>query len=156
MAKTVKPIPDGYHAVTPYLSIKGASEAIDFYKKAFGAKEIMRFPRPDGRLGHAEIQIGDSKVMLADEMPEVDFLGPSARGGSAVHLHLYVENVDAVVKQALGAGARELRPVEDQFYGDRLGAVGDPFGHVWHVSTHKEDLSAEELKKRAATQMQKG
>lgn len=153
MPNKVKPIPDGYHAVTPYLSIKGASEAIEFYKKAFGATETMRFPRPDGRIGHAEIQIGDSKVMLADEMPEMDFLGPNARGGSAVHLHLYVADVDGVVKRALSAGARELKPVEDQFYGDRLGAVADPYGHVWHVSTHKEDLSMEELKKRAAAQM---
>ena len=156
MSNNVKAVPDTYNTATPYLVVRGAAKAIEFYKKAFGAKEIMRFPQPDGRLGHAEIQIGDSKVMLADEMPEMDFLGPNARGGSAVHLHLYVDNVDAVVKQALAAGARELRPVEDQFYGDRLGAVSDPFGHVWHVSTHKEDLSADELKKRAAAHMQKG
>ena len=154
MANNVKPIPDGYHAVTPYLAIKGAAEAIEFYKKAFGAKEIMRFPQPDGRVGHAEIQVGDSRVMLADEHPDMDFLGPQARGGSPVHLHLYVEDVDGVVKRAMSAGAREVRPVQDQFYGDRLGTVADPYGHVWHVSTHKEDLSMDELKKRAAAQPQ--
>jgi len=152
MPNKVKPIPDGYHAVTPYLSVKGASEAIEFYKKAFGAMETMRFAQPDGRVGHAELQIGDSKVMLADEVPDMDFLGPQARGGSPVHLHLYVEDVDGMFKRALSAGAREVRPVQDQFYGDRLGTVADPFGHVWHVSTHKEDLSMEELKKRAAAQ----
>ena len=146
----VKPIPDGYHAITPYLAVKGAAEAIEFYKKAFGASELMRFPQPDGRVGHAEIKIGDSRVMLADEFPEMDFLSPRARGGSAVHLHVYVENVDAVFERALSAGAREVRPVQDQFYGDRLGTVADPYGHVWHVSTHKEDLSMEELQKRAA------
>jgi PhnB protein len=152
MASKVKAIPDGHHSVTPYLSIKGAGEAIEFYKKAFGAAEVMRFPQPDGRVGHAELQIGDSRVMLADEFPEMDFLGPHARGGSPVHLHLYVEDVDTVVKRALSAGAREIRPVQDQFYGDRLGTVADPYGHVWHVSTHKEDLSMDELKKRAAAQ----
>ena len=152
MPNKVKPIPDGYHAVTPYLSVKGASEAIEFYKKAFGAMETMRFAQPDGRIGHAELQLGDSKVMLADEFPDMDFLGPQARGGSPVHLHLYVEDVDGVVKRALSAGAREVRPVQDQFYGDRLGTVADPFGHVWHLSTHKKDLSMEELKKLAATQ----
>ena len=150
MANNVKPVPDGYHAVTPYLSVKGAAQAIEFYKKAFGASEVMRFPQPDGRVGHAEIKIGDSRVMLADEFPEMDFLSPQARGGSAVHMHLYVENVDDVFKRAISAGAREVRPVQDQFYGDRLGTVADPYGHVWHVSTHKEDLSMEELQKRAA------
>ena len=150
MPNKVKAIPDGYHAVTPYLAVKGAAEAIDFYKRAFGASEVMRFPQPDGRVGHAELQIGDSRVMLADEFPEMDFLSPQARGGSAVHLHVYVEDVDGVFKQALSAGAREVRPVQDQFYGDRLGTVADPYGHVWHVSTHKEDLSMEELQKRAA------
>ncbi len=150
MANKAKPIPDGYHAVTAYLAVKGAAAAIEFYKKAFGASEVMRFPQPDGRVGHAEIKIGDSRVMLADEFPEMDFLSPQARGGSAVHLHLYVDNVDAVFERALSAGGREVRPVQDQFYGDRLGTVADPYGHVWHVSTHKEDLSMEELQKRAA------
>ena len=152
MASKAKAIPDGYHAVTPYLSIKGASEAIEFYKKAFGATEVMRMAQPDGRVGHAELQIGDSKVMLADEFPDMNFRGPQALGGSPVHLHLYVEDVDRVVKSAVDAGAKEVRPVQDQFYGDRLGTVADPFGHVWHVSTHKEDLPMEELKRRAAAQ----
>ena len=146
----VKPIPDGYHSITPYLSIKGAADAIDFYKRAFGATEVMRFPHPDGRVGHAEVKIGDSRVMLADEFPEMDFRSPHAFGGSPVHIHLYVEDVDAVVKQALAAGAKVHKPVQDQFYGDRSGSLADPYGHVWHVSTHKEDLSMEEMKKRAA------
>jgi PhnB protein len=147
-----KPIPEGYHTITPYLSIKGAADAIDFYKRAFGATEVMRFAQPDGRIGHAEVRIGDSRVMLADEFPEMDFRSPHAVGGSPVHLHLYVENSDAVVNQAVAAGAKVIRPVQDQFYGDRSGSVADPYGHVWHVSTHKEDLSMEELQKRAAAQ----
>ena len=150
MATTVKPIPDGYHSVTPYLCIKGAAAAIDFYKSAFGAKEIMRMPQPDGRVGHAEIQIGDSRVMMADEFPEMDFRAPQSYGGSPVHLHVYVEDVDTVFTQALAAGGKEVRPVQDQFYGDRLGTVADPFGHVWHLSTHTEDLKPEEIRKRAA------
>jgi PhnB protein len=150
MASKVKPIPDGYHSVTPYLSIQGAAAAIDFYKRAFGATEIMRMPQPDGRVGHAEIQIGDSRVMMADEFPEMDFNAPQKYGGSPVHLHIYVEDVDKVFKQALAAGGKEVRPVQDQFYGDRLGTLADPFGHVWHVSTHKEDLTPEEIGKRAA------
>ena len=155
MATKVKPIPDGYHSVTPYLCIKGAAAAIEFYKKAFGAKEIMRMPQPDGRVGHAEIQIGDSRVMMADEFPEMDFHPPQKFGGSPVHLHVYVEDVDSVFKQAVAVGAKEVRPVQDQFYGDRMGTVADPFGHVWHVSTHKEDLTPEEIGKRAAA-MHKG
>jgi PhnB protein len=152
MHAKVKPIPDGYHAITPYLSVKGAADAIEFYKRAFGATEVMRMAKPDGRVGHAELQVGDARVMLADEFPEMDFRSPHSIGGTPVHLHLYVENVDAVVAQALAAGAKLVRPVQDQFYGDRLGTVADPFGHVWHVSTHKEDLSMEELRRRAATQ----
>ena len=155
MATMVKPIPDGFHSVTPYLCIHGAAAAIDFYKRAFGAKEIMRMPQPDGRVGHAEIQIGDSRVMMADEFPEMDFRAPQSYGGSPVHLHVYVEDVDTVFKQALAAGGKEVRPVQDQFYGDRLGTVADPFGHVWHLSTHKEDLTPEEIGKRAAV-MHKG
>jgi PhnB protein len=147
-----KPIPEGYHTITPYLSIKGAADAIDFYKRAFGATEIMRFAQPDGRIGHAEVRIGDSRVMLADEFPDMDFRSPHAIGGSPVHLHMYVDNSDAVVDQAVGAGAKLVRPVQDQFYGDRSGSVADPYGHVWHVSTHKEDLSMDELQKRAAQQ----
>jgi PhnB protein len=149
MKKKVKPIPDGYHSVTPYLSVRGASEAIDFYKKALGAKEVMRMPGPDGTIGHAEILIGNSRVMLADEHPQMQFVGPATRGGTTVHLHVYVPDVDKVVAKALTSGARLVRPIKDQFYGDRLGTVEDPFGHVWHLATHKEDLSMKELKKRA-------
>jgi PhnB protein len=152
MAAKVKPVPDGYHTITPYLSIKGAAAAIEFYKKAFDAKEVMRMAQPDGRVGHAELQLGDSRVMLADEFPDMDFRGPQALGGSPVHLHMYVDDVDAVVARAVGAGAKVVRPVQDQFYGDRLGTVSDPFGHVWHVSTHKEDLTPEEIGRRAAPQ----
>ena len=152
MASTVKPVPDGYHTLTPYLSIKGAAAAIEFYQKAFDAREVMRISQPDGRIGHAELQLGDSRVMLADEHPDMDFRGPQALGGSPVHLHMYVDDVDAVVARAVGAGAKIVRPVQDQFYGDRLGTVSDPFGHVWHVSTHKEDLTPEEIGRRAAAQ----
>ena len=152
MAGKVKPIPDGYHALTPYLSIKGASDAIEFYKKAFGAKEVMRMAQPDGRIGHAELQIGDSKIMLADEHAEMDFRSPRALGGTPVMLHLYVDDVDTVVGRAVASGAKVLRPIADQFYGDRSGSVADPYGHVWHVATHTEDLSMEEIGKRAAAQ----
>jgi PhnB protein len=148
--KRVKPVPAGYHAVTPYLSVRGAAEAIDFYKKALGAKELMRMPGPGGKVGHAEIQIGDSRVMLADEHPEMNFTGPQSYGGTSVHLHVYLPNVDAQVAKALKAGAKLVRPVKDQFYGDRLGTIEDPFGHVWHLATHLEDLSKAEMKKRAA------
>jgi PhnB protein len=149
MTTEVKPIPDGYHSVTPYLAIKGAAAAIDFYKKAFGAKEIMRIPQPDGRIGHAEIQIGDSRIMMADESPERSFLSPQSRGGSSVSLRIYTQDCDAMVARALSAGATLTRPLQDQFYGDRSGDVTDPFGHVWHVATHKEDVSPEEMDKRA-------
>jgi PhnB protein len=150
MPAKVKPVPDGYHTITPYLSVNGATAAIEFYKKAFGAREVLKLAQPDGRVGHAELQIGESRIMLADEFPQMEFRSPSAIGGTPVHLHMYVENVDAVVNQAVAAGAKLLRPVQDQFYGDRLGTVADPYGHVWHVSTHKEDLSMDELRKRAA------
>jgi PhnB protein len=123
-----------------------------FYRKAFGATEVMRMAQPDGRVGHAELKIGDSKFMLADEFPDMDFRGPHSLGGTPVHLHMYVEDVDAVVDRALAAGAKLARPVQDQFYGDRSGSVTDPYGHVWHVATHKEDLSMEELRRRAAAQ----
>ncbi len=150
MAGKVKPIPDGYHTVTPYLIVNDGGRALDFYQRAFGAKEQMRMPQPDGRIGHAEIQIGDSRIMLADEFPEMDARSPKSVGGSPVSIMLYVEDVDAVLKQAIAAGAREVRPVADQFYGDRLGSLEDPFGHKWHIATHKEDLSLDEIKKRAA------
>ncbi len=151
MAK-VKPIPDGYHTIIPYLSIKGAADAIEFYKKAFGATESMRLAQPDGRIGHAELQLGDSRVMLADELPEMDFRSPLSMGGSPVHIHMYVDSVDTVVNRAVAAGAKVIRPLQDQFYGDRAGTVADPYGHVWHVATHTEDVSTDEIRKRAAAQ----
>ncbi len=154
MAGKVQAIPDGYHSVTPYLIVKGAAAAIEFYKKALGATEIMRMPQPDGRIGHAEIRIGNSRVMLADEFPERGIVGP-AEGRAPVMLHLYVEDVDAVFAGALAAGAKEMRPVQDQFYGDRSGMFTDPFGHCWNVATHKEDLSSEEVEKRAKAAMAK-
>jgi len=150
MANTVKPIPDGYHSVTPYLIINGAAEAIEFYKKAFGAIELFRMPQPDGRIGHAEIKIGDSPIMLADEHAAMKALGPKTIGGSPVSIVLYVNDVDTVFKQAIEAGAEEQRALENKFYGDRMGSLTDPFGHVWHVGTHIEDISPEEMEKRAA------
>ena len=150
MSATVKAVPDGYHSITPYLSVAGATRAIEFYKEAFGAIEVMRLARPDGRVGHAELQLCDSRVMLADEFPEMDFRAPHSVGGTPVHMHMYVGDVDAVVGRAVAAGAKLVRPVQDQFYGDRTGTVADPFGHIWHVATHKEDLSLEQLRERAA------
>jgi PhnB protein len=144
------PIPKGYHAVTPYLSVHGAADAIAFYKKAFGAKEVMRMPGPGGTIGHAEVQIGGSRIMLADESPEINFRSPRAIGGTPVTIHLYVEDVDKVAKKAVAAGAKLLRPVAEQFYGDRSGSLEDPFGHVWHIATHVKDIPTKELKKRAA------
>ncbi len=151
----VKAIPAGYHSVTPYLMLRDGAAAIEFYKKAFGAKELMRFPGPQGKLMHAEVQIGDSPVMLADEMPEALCQGPKTRGGTTVAMMIYVENVDAVFQQAVAAGAKVVRPLKDQFYGDRSGCVEDPFGHVWTIATHKEDVSPEEMEKRAAAEMSK-
>lgn len=145
----VKPIPEGYHSVTPYLIIEGAGEAIAFYQKAFGAKELFRFPTPDGKIGHAEIKIGDSPVMLADAYPAMGYNSPKSLGGSPVSLMIYVENVDTVFNQAVQAGATVKEALTDKFYGDRSGSLIDPFGHVWHVSTHKEDVSMEEMEKRA-------
>jgi len=148
--RAVRPIPEGHPAVSPYLIVDGADRALAFYRKAFGAKELMRHAGPDGRIGHAEIRIGDSIVMLADEHPEVGARGPRAFGGSAVRLHVYVTDVDAVARQAIAAGATVVRPVQDQFYGDRNGTLEDPFGHEWHLSTHIEDVSPAELRLRAA------
>jgi PhnB protein len=145
----VKPIPDGYHSITPYLIIKGAADAIEFYKKAFGATELFRMAQPNGKIGHAEIKIGDSPIMLADEFPEMKYVGPKTLGGSPVSLMIYVEDVDRVFNQAIAAGGEQQRPVEDKFYGDRSGSLLDPFGHVWHIATHKEDVSEEEMQKRA-------
>lgn len=150
MTSTVKPIPEGYHSVTPYLIVKGAAKAIEFYKQAFGATELGRMTAPDGKIGHAEIQIGDSRVMLADEFPERNIRGPESLGGTPVMIHLYFDDVDTVAKRAVAAGAKEIRPVQDQFYGDRSGMFSDPFGHQWNIATHMEDLSAEEIGKRAA------
>ena len=146
-----KPIPAGYHSVTPYLIIKGATEAIDFYKKAFGATELFRMPAPGGKIGHAEIKIGDSPIMLADESPEMGYKSPQSLGGSPISIMIYVADVDTVFKQAIAAGGKEQRPVKDQFYGDRSGTLEDPFGHVWHVATHTEDVSPEEMERRMKT-----
>jgi PhnB protein len=153
MATKVKPVPDGYHAVTPYLSIKGAADAIEFYKRALGAEELYRLAMPDGRIGHAEIQIGDSRIMLADENDMADAVAksPAALGGTSFGILLYGENVDARFKRAVDAGAKALRPVADQFYGDRSGTVIDPYGHLWTFSTHIEDISPEEMRKRMPT-----
>ena len=149
----VKPIPDGYNSVIPYLHIKGAARALEFYKSAFGAKEVLRMPGPGGQVMHAELKIGDSMIMLSDEHPQMGALGPQSVGGTPVTLHLYVENVDAVVQKAVAAGATLDQPVKDQFYGDRSGLLTDPFGHKWHVATHVEDVSPEDLKVRAAAAM---
>ncbi len=150
MADKVKPVPDGYQGATPYLCVKGAADAIEFYKKAFGATETMRLTGPDGRLGHAEIRIGPACVMLADEFPEMGVVSPKTLGGSPVTIHLYVEDVDALAGRAQAAGIKVLRPVTDQFYGDRGGKFEDPFGHLWFLATHKEDVSPEEMSRRAA------
>ena len=144
-----KPIPEGYHTATPYLIIRGAADAIEFYKKAFGATELFRFPAPGGKIGHAEIKIGDSPIMLADEYPEMGYKGPQSLGGSPVSLMIYVEDVDTIFNRAIAAGASVKEAVQDKFYGDRIGTLTDPFGHVWHVSTHKEDVSVEEMERRA-------
>jgi PhnB protein len=151
----VKPIPEGYHSVTPYLSIKGAVQALEYYKKAFGATELFRMEH-DGKIGHAEIKIGDSPIMLADEFPEMGFVSPQTLGGSPVGIMIYVEDVDTVFKQAIDAGGTEKKAVQDQFYGDRSGTLTDPFGHVWTVATHKEDVAPEEIDKRLAAMKAQG
>ena len=148
MPTNVKPIPDGHRTVTPYLAIKNAAKALDFYTRAFGAVESYKLMMPDGRVGHAEIRLGDSLIMLADEFPEYGGKAPDTLGGSPVSLHLYVEDVDAFVKKAVAAGAKERKPVTDQFYGDRSGQLEDPFGHLWWVATHKEDVPPAEMQKR--------
>ena len=146
----VKAIPDGYHTVTPYLIVKGAAAALDFYQRAFGATEMVRMADGHGRIAHAEVQIGDSMVMLADEQHEMGHRGPVSLGGTTVSMVLYVADVDAVFDRAIKAGGKVRRPVADQFYGDRTGMLEDPFGHVWTVGTHTEDLSPEEMKQRMA------
>lgn len=153
---TTKPIPDGYHTVTPYLTVKDATSAIEFYKKAFDAKELFRFGAPDGKIAHAELQIGSSRIMLSDEFPEMGARSPEAFGGSPMGLHLYVEDVDALFARAIAAGGKEEQAVKDQFYGDRSGTLRDPFGHQWTISTHKEDISPEEMNRRMAEMAKQG
>lgn len=148
----VRPIPEGYHSVTPYLCVRNAAEALSFYKEAFGAEEMFRHQQPDGRVGHAEIRIGDSRIMLADEFPEIEFRSPQHYRGSPIGIHLYVEDVDATVNRAIKAGAHLVHQVKDQFYGDRNGTVEDPYGHRWFISTHVEEVSMEELERRAKAQ----
>jgi PhnB protein len=155
----VKPIPEGYHTVTPYLIVRDAAGAIAFYQKAFGARELMRMADPSsGKVGHAEIQIGDSPIMLADEHPDMGYRSPHALGGTPVSIALYVEDVDAVFNRAVAAGAKATRPVKDQFYGDRSGTLTDPYGHVWTIGTHKEDVAPDEMERRfeAARKQQAG
>jgi PhnB protein len=150
MKNQVKPIPEGFHTLTPHLVVKGADKAIDFYKKAFGAKEVGRMPGPDGKtIMHADLIIGDSHLMLVDEFPDMGCLGPQSVGGSPVSIHIYVEDVDTFFKQALAAGAQEKMPLTDMFWGDRYGMVADPFGHTWSIATHKEDLNVEEITNRS-------
>lgn len=150
MAGKVKPIPEGYRTATPYLIFDGAGRAIEFYRQTFGAKELMRFSMPGSdKIGHAEIEIGDSRIMLADEYPDMGAKSPRAYGGSPISIMLYVEDVDAFVKKALGAGCKLEQPVQDKFYGDRSGTIQDPFGYTWHIGTHVEDVPPEELEKRA-------
>jgi PhnB protein len=150
MPAHVKPIPDGQSALTPYLTVSNGAKAIEFYQKAFGAIEEMRMSAPGGKIGHAELKIGAARFMLSDEYPEMDVRSPESIGGSPVTLHLYVDDVDATFAQAVAAGAKVVRPVEDQFYGDRAGKLVDPFGHSWFLATHKEDVAVEEMKRRAA------
>ena len=151
----VKPIPEGYHSVTPYLIIKGAAQALEFYKTAFGATELFRMEH-EGKIGHAEIKIGDSPIMLADEHPEQGHQSPATLGGSPVGIMIYVDDVDKIYTQALAAGGKEVKPLQDQFYGDRSGTLTDPFGHVWTVATHKEDVTPEEIDRRLAAMAAKG
>lgn len=150
MAGKVKAIPDGYRSVIPYLIVTGGAKAIDFYKTVFGARERMRMDGPGGAIGHAELDIGDCVVMLADENPQHDALSPASIGGTPVTIHLYVEDVDRVAKKLAAAGAKTLRPVEDMFYGDRAGSFEDPFGHRWHIATHVEDVTPAEIERRLA------
>lgn len=150
MAKA-NPIPDGYTAVTPYLSVRGAAQAIDFYKRVFGAEELVRMPMPGGMVGHAELQIGDARIMLADEMPAFGTRSPRAFGGTPIGLCLYTKDCDVVFHRALQNGATQIRPLQDQFYGDRSGTIEDPFGFIWTIGTHIEDVSPEELQRRMAS-----
>ena len=148
-----KPIPEGYHTVNPYLAVDDAAEAIEYYKKAFGAKERVRMETPDGKIGHAELEIGDSLVMLSDPFPQASTRPPKELGGTSVSVFMYVEDVDAVVKQAVDAGATVAMEVADQFWGDRFGSVQDPFGHSWSIATHVEDVPPEEIVERGKAAM---
>ncbi len=152
----VKPIPDGYHSVTPTLIIKGASDAIEFYKQAFDAKEVYRFPGPDGKsIMHAEIRIGDSPIMLCDEMPEMCMLSPTSTGGPSSSIYLYVHDVDSVFSKAVSSGAKPIMPIMDGFWGDRMGVLSDPFGHRWAIATRKKDMTIQEIQK-AGSEFMKG
>jgi len=152
MKSQIKPVPDGFHTLTPHLVVKGASQAIEFYKRAFGAEEIKRLPGPDGKsLIHAELKIGNSRLLLVDEFPEMDCRGPRSVGGSPVSIHMFVDDADAAFDKALAAGAEVRMPLADQFWGDRYGVLTDPFGHIWSIATHKEDLTPQEIGKRAQT-----
>jgi PhnB protein len=150
----VDPVPDGYPVVTPYLSVRGAADAIDFYTKIFGATERMRMPGPDGRIGHAELQIRDSVVMLSDEFPDMGVVSPQSLGGTPVTLSVYVDDVDSVIDRAVAAGATLERPIEERFYGDRSGQIVDPWGHRWSIATHVEDVPPDEMQRRAAEFME--
>jgi PhnB protein len=154
MPSKAKPIPDGCHTITPYLAVQDAAKAIDFYKRAFGAKEVMRMDGPSGKIGHAELQIGDSRIMLADEMPGM-CRSPKSLGGTPVSIFLYVENVDSVFNQAVSAGAKVTSPLADMFWGDRYGKLDDPFGHSWSLATHTEDVAPQEMAKRSKEAMAK-
>lgn len=148
----VKAIPEGYHTIVPYLLVRNAAAAMDYYKKALGAEEVTRFAQPDGRIGHADMKIGDSHFMLADEFPEHGYVGPQSLGGTTFGMALYVDNVDELFKRAIDAGGTIQRDLADQFYGDRTGTLLDPFGHKWTISTHVEDVSEEEMMRRAKAQ----
>ena len=153
----VRPIPEGYHSITPYLVISKAAKAIDWYKQAFGAQQTLRMEDPTtGKIGHAEMKIGDSYIMLADEYPDMGYRSPKTLGGAGISLLLYVKDVDGTVKQAVDAGAKIERPLQDQFYGDRTGTIQDPFGHVWTIATHIEDVSPEEMLERSKKAFQTG
>ena len=156
MSPSVKPIPDGYPRVIPYLCVDGAAKAIEFYTEVLDAKERMRMDGPGGKIGHAELEVGDSVIMLSDEYPDMQQLGPKLIGGTPVTVSVYVEDVDATFAKAIKAGAKELRPLENQFYGDRTGGFEDPFGHKWHVASHVEDVPPDEMAKRAAKMMEGG
>jgi PhnB protein len=153
---SVKPVPDGYGTVTPYLYIKEAARAIEFYKQALGAAELFRLAEPSGKIGHAELQIGNSRIMLADEFPAMNVLGPETLGGTSVSFLIYVDDVDASFDRAIAAGGTVTRPVKDQFYGDRSGSLKDPFGHTWTIATHTEDVSPEEMDSRYKAMLKPG